>query len=97
MPTGGAKGHGKESLIPMPIIDIPFNRIALDIVGPLPKTSRGHRYILVIVDYATQYPEPPPYLWRRVEAVPLRATASKGGDGQGNFNRPRVLFHVPCY
>ena len=32
-------------------------QIALDIVGPLPKTSQGHRYILVLVDYATQYPE----------------------------------------
>ena len=44
-------------LIPMLIIDVPFERIALDIVGPLPKTSCGHRYILVLVDYATRYPE----------------------------------------
>ena len=27
--------------------------MALDIVGPLPRTSRGHKYILVLVDYAT--------------------------------------------
>ena len=51
----------------MPIIEVPFDRLALDIVGPLPKTSRGHRYILVLVDYATRYPE----------ALPLRAATAK--------------------
>ena len=33
----------RDLLIPMPIIETPFERIALDIVGPLPKASRGHR------------------------------------------------------
>ena len=41
----------------MPILQQPFQRIAMDIVGPLPKTSRGNRHILVICDYTTQYPE----------------------------------------
>uniref|UniRef100_A0A8C5BU63 Gypsy retrotransposon integrase-like protein 1 n=1 Tax=Gadus morhua TaxID=8049 RepID=A0A8C5BU63_GADMO len=57
----------RSPLIPMPIIETPFERIALDIVGPLPRTSRGHRYLLVILDYATRYPE----------ALPLRAATSK--------------------
>ena len=57
----------RSPLIPMPIIEVPFDRLALDIVGPLPKTSQGHRYILVMVDYATSYPE----------ALPLRATTAK--------------------
>lgn len=36
----------------------PFQRIAVDIVGPLqPVTDRGNRYILTIIDYATRYPE----------------------------------------
>ena len=43
----------RNPLIPMPIIETPFDRLALDIVGPLPRTSRGHKYILVLVDYAT--------------------------------------------
>ena len=53
----------------MPIIEVPFEQIALDIVqsGLLPKTSRGHRYILVLVDYATRYPK----------ALPLRAATTK--------------------
>ena len=54
-------------LIPLPIIETPFSRIAMDIVGPLPKSSRGHRYILVILDYATRYPE----------AVPLRSATAR--------------------
>ena len=57
----------RSLLIPMPIIGVPFDQLALDIVGPLPKTSRGHRYILVMVDYATRYPE----------ALPLRAATAK--------------------
>ena len=49
--------------IPLLTIEEPFSRIALDIVGPLPRSRSGHRFILVICDYATRYPE----------AVPLRS------------------------
>ena len=35
----------------------PFKRIAMDVVGPLPKTKQVHRYVLVICDYTTRYPE----------------------------------------
>ena len=41
----------------------PFRRVAMDIVGPLPRTKSGNRYILVMSDYATRYPE----------AVPVKA------------------------
>ena len=57
----------RNLLIPMPLIEVPFERLALDIIGPLPRTCRGHRYILGMVDYATLYPK----------AVPLRATTAK--------------------
>ncbi|KAL5473231.1 hypothetical protein EMCRGX_G027688 [Ephydatia muelleri] len=50
-------------LIPLPIMDEPFQKIAMDIVGPLPRSSSGNQYVLVICDYATRYPE----------AVPMRA------------------------
>ena len=52
----GRKGN-RVPLIPMPIIEVPFSRIAMDIVGPLERSRRGNRYILVIMDYATKYPE----------------------------------------
>lgn len=44
-------------LHPLPIISTPFRRIAMDIVGPLEKSSTGYQYILVICDYATRFPE----------------------------------------
>ena len=44
-------------MVPLPVIEEPFQRIAMYIVGPLPRSRQGHRYILVICDYATRYPE----------------------------------------
>lgn len=42
----------------MPIIDTPFERVAIDLVGPLPTTSEsGNRYVLTMVDFATKYPD----------------------------------------
>ena len=52
-----ARRVGKAPLIPLPIISEPFRRIAMDIVGPLPRTTSGKRFILVVCDYATRYPE----------------------------------------
>ena len=34
----------------------------MDIVGPLPRSSSGNHYVLVICDYATRYPEAIPLL-----------------------------------
>ena len=49
---------GKVPLQTMPLIDEPFKRVAVDLIGPLfPATERGNRYILTLVDYATRYPE----------------------------------------
>ncbi|XP_053406187.1 protein NYNRIN-like [Mercenaria mercenaria] len=54
-----AKGRvSKVPLGKMPLIDTPFKRVAVDIVGPIePMTDRKNRYILTMVDYATRYPE----------------------------------------
>lgn len=54
-------------LIPLPIISIPFERIGMDLVRLLPKSASGHEYIVMIVDYATTYPE----------AVPLQKVTSR--------------------
>ena len=47
----------RAEMIPMPLITKPFQQIAMDLVGPLPRTQRGNRFILTICDYATRYPE----------------------------------------
>ena len=45
-------------MVNMPLIDTPFQRVAIDLVGPItPATKSGNRYILTMVDSATRYPE----------------------------------------
>ena len=48
-------------------MDEPFQKIAMGIVGPLPRSRSGNRYVLVICDYATRYPE----------AVPMRTVGAE--------------------
>ncbi len=35
----------------------PMERVAIDILGPLPETEQGNRYLLVAMDYFTKWPE----------------------------------------
>ena len=62
---------GKTTKVPlgkMPLVDVPFKRVAVDLVGPInPPSEAGHRFILTLVDYATRYPE----------AVPLKKTTTE--------------------
>ena len=51
----------------MPVITMPFTRIAMDMVGPLERTKSGNHHILVTMDYATRWPE----------AFPMKHTDSK--------------------
>lgn len=39
----------------MPLIKQPFSQIAMDFVGPLPRSARGRWFLLVIVDYAAHF------------------------------------------
>ena len=41
----------KAPLKPLPVIQTPFHRIALDLVGPLPRTKRGHQHLLTCICY----------------------------------------------
>ena len=48
----------KAPLQKMPIIGIPFQRVGIDLIGPItPASSSGCRFVLTVVDYATRYPE----------------------------------------
>ncbi|KAJ1107728.1 hypothetical protein NDU88_005117 [Pleurodeles waltl] len=61
--SGKSGGKCKAPLQPLPIVSTPFERVGIDIVGPLdPKTAMGNRSILFLVDHATRYSE----------AIPLR-------------------------
>ena len=51
----------KVPLQKMPLIDKPFKRVAIDLVGPIsPPSEEGNRYILTLVDFVTRYPEAVP-------------------------------------
>ena len=36
---------------------MPMEKVALDIMGPLPRSNRGNRYLLVLSDYFTKWVE----------------------------------------
>ena len=57
----------KAPLQPLPVIKEPLTRLAMDIVGPLKCTKKGNKCLLVIMDYATKWPE----------AFPLRNTLTE--------------------
>jgi len=62
------KGHTRSvPFQPMPVIDKPFQKMAIDLIGPLQQSDRGHRFVLTITDYATRWPE----------AIPLKETTSE--------------------
>ena len=65
----GRRRVPRAPLIPLPVMSEPFERIAMDVVGPLPRSRSGHRYVLVICDYGTRYPEAIPMKTVDAEAV----------------------------
>ena len=72
---------------PMPVISEPFKKLAVDLVGPFPRSKHGFKYILTGICLASRYPE----------AIPIRdmsaATVAEGLFEM--FSRtgvPRVLL-----
>ena len=60
----------KEPIGSMPLMDTPFKRVVVDIVGLIASQSEvGHPYILTLVYYATRYPEAVPLKKITTEAV----------------------------
>lgn len=64
--TGRPNEKRKAPLTLVPVITEPFKKLALDVVGPLPTTETGYRYILTVLCPASKFPE----------AVPLREQTS---------------------
>ena len=56
----------KAPLIPIPVVNEPFQEVIIDIVGPLPRTRSGHEYLLTLMDRMSKYPE----------AIPVRSIKS---------------------
>ena len=43
--------------MPLPVVCIPWTKIAVDIVGKLPTTSIGYSYLLTVMDFGTRFIE----------------------------------------
>jgi hypothetical protein len=52
-------GRSQTPLHPLKLAQ-PFDRIGIDIVGPLPETTKGNRFIVVATEYVTKWPEARP-------------------------------------
>ena len=53
------KGPQRRSRAPMSQYNVgaPMERLALDVLGPLPITDNGNKYLLIVADYFTKWPE----------------------------------------
>lgn len=63
------KGPPEKGKSPLQIFNVgtPFSRVQMDILGPLPTTSKGNKYLVVVVDCFTKW----------VEAFPLKNVKTK--------------------
>ena len=57
----------RAPLQPLPCIGEPFKVVAMDLVGPLPRTASGYKYLLTLMDLHTKYPE----------AIPLKRVTNE--------------------
>lgn len=51
----------------LPVSKGPFSMMCCDLIGPVQKSERNHRYILIIIDVCTRYPE----------AIPLKSISTQ--------------------
>jgi hypothetical protein len=65
----------------------PVERIAIDVVGPFPRSSRGNRCLLIVMGYVTKWPEA--YAIHNQEA--LTVAESLVTNFLGRFGVPREL------
>ena len=77
------KKPGRLRCVPPP--DGPFQTIGIDYCGPLPRTPRDNRYVLVITDYFS----------RHVVAIPL-PNCSATTTAEALFNDYFCKFGIPC-
>ncbi|XP_061195768.1 uncharacterized protein LOC133203996 [Saccostrea echinata] len=89
---------GKVTKVPlekMPLIDTPFERVAVDLVGPIaPVTEKGNRYILTVVDYSTRYPEAIPLKGIETERVAEALYLQHDGHTERNPYRHGHTVHI---
>lgn len=46
--------RNKASLVSLPVTG-PFDRVAADVLGPLPMTQKGNKYVIIFTEYLTKF------------------------------------------
>ncbi|MES9882407.1 MAG: transposase family protein, partial [Sedimenticola sp.] len=82
MPAGPSKAPMQSYHVGMPM-----ERVALDILGPLPETLRGNKYVLVVTDYFTRWAEA--YPLRVITAASVATTLVE--QFISRFGTPRII------
>ncbi len=83
-------GNKTVKMIERPVISMPFESVAFDIVGPLPKARGGVKHILTYICMASRWPEAVPLRSITAEAVATAMThvifrhSPKVVDGSGD-------------
>ena len=47
----------RAPMVPMPVLSVPFEVVAIDLVGPFPRSRKGFKYLLTAICLASRYPE----------------------------------------
>jgi hypothetical protein len=71
---------------------LPIERVATDIMGPLPETTDGHKYILVVSDYFTKWTEE--YPLKNIEASTVADVIVE--QFISRFGLPEVIHSDQC-
>ena len=68
---GSRKGPQRKQRGPMKqfIVGAPLERIAVDVLGPLPVSEKGNKYLLIVGDYFTKWVEAYPLENQRADVV----------------------------
>lgn len=67
--VGKPRDKGKAPLKRVPIIGEVFSKLSVDLVGPLPKSEKGNKYLLTVICAASRYPEALPIADIRSETI----------------------------
>ena len=76
----------RAPLQPIPVIGEPFEKVVVDVVGPLPRTSGGNEYLLTLMCTATRYADAIP-----ISSCKARKIVPKIVDLFSKFGMPRII------
>jgi len=78
------RGRSKQNNLLHPIpVHSPFYQVGIDFVGPLPRSKREKRYIIVAMDYLTKWPE-------------AKAVSEATAEAASNFIYEQIICQHGC-